>query len=408
MKKKIISIGIVVVILAGIGIFISSMDNAIEVNTSAVIVDDIAEYVEELGAVKSKNHEKIYSPVSGRVNEIMVDIGDKVKKGDTLLKLDGEQLSRQIADLDAQRTTILAQYEEAKKPVDSQSIKKLELEVADIERRLKSSEESLVDMKLLYETGAVSNDEYQDAVRSLDSERSNLSKTKLDLELLKKPLSANIAAQYEAQIKQLDIQREELMDTGEDFNISAGIDGTVLEKDVEKGSFLQAGMILMEIGDVEKLYIESDILVGDIGAIKEGQDVMISSKDLGISDLVGKVTKIHPNAFSKVSDLGVEQKRIKVDIDILDAATNLKPGYDLDIKIITDSKENTLQIPENAVFTMDKKDYVFVDENGKAKLREIERGLESDRQVEVLSGLEEGENVILSPDSDLEDGVSIK
>lgn len=408
MKRKIIGIGIAVVILAGLGAFIASRNNAIEVNSSAVMLGHIAEYVEDLGVVKSKNHENIYTPVSGRVNEVMVDIGDKVKKDDTLLKLDEDQLERQIAELEAQRANILAQYEEVKKPIDSRSIKKLELEIADMERKLKNSEESVIDMKLLLETGAVSNDEYENAIRSLDTERSDLAKTKLDLELLKKPLSANIAAQYEAQLKQLDIQREELMDIDEDLAIIAGTNGTVLRKDVEKGSFLQAGMLVMEIVDVDNLYIESDILVGDIGSIKEGLEVVISSKDLGIDHLAGKVTKIHPNAFSKVSDLGVEQKRIKVDIDILDPATNLKPGYDLDIKIITNSKENALQIPENAVFTMDKKDYVFVDDNGKAKLREIERGLESDRQVEVLSGLEEGEIVILSPDSDLEDGARIK
>lgn len=409
MKKKII-IGIVslVIVVSGVGIYMSSQNKALEVNTSAVVKGDIAKYVEEIGVVRVKNNENIYSPTAGKVTEVVVDIGDKVKDGDVLLKLDGEQLSRQIAVLDAQRAAILAQYNEAKKPVDSKSIEKIELEMRDIIKRIDSAKETVDNKKQLYDAGAISSEEYQAAVRILETENSNLSKAKLELELLRKPVSGNIAAQYEAQLKQLEIQKEDLIKSGEDFTIIASMDGTVLQRQVEKGSYLQPGMHIMEVGNVDELYIESDILIGDIADIKTGSEVIISNKDLGITDIKGVVVKIHPIAISKISDLGIEQKRIKVEIELIDSIVDLRPGYDLDIKIIIDSKQNTLLIPENAVFKMDDMDYIFVNENDKAILKQIETGIESDRQIEVPSGLGEGEIVILSPDSDMEEGISIK
>lgn len=408
MKKKIIGIAIIVIIAAGVGIYTNSLNKGVEVNTSTVLKGDIAEYVEEMGVIMVKNHVNIYSPIGGRVSEVFVDIGDEVKEGDILIRLDGEQLSRQIAELDAQRSAILAQYNEAKKPLDNKNIEKLKLDISQIESRIKTAEETVSDKKTLFEAGAISNEEYQNAVRNLESENSNLEKVKLDLELLSKPVSANIIAQYEAQLKQLDIKREDLVKTGEDFTITASMDGTVLQKQIEKGSYLQPGMHIMEIGNVDELYIESDLLIGDIVDVTEGSQVQISNKDIGLIDLEGVVKKIHPYAFSKVSDLGVEQKRVKVDIEMKDSAVELRPGYVIDIRIITDSKKDVLLIPENAVFKMDERKFVFVDENNKAILREIKTGIESQRLIEVNSGLNEGEIVILSPDENIEEGVKVR
>ncbi|WFA08566.1 efflux RND transporter periplasmic adaptor subunit [Tissierella sp. Yu-01] len=408
MKKKIIIAIIAFVVIGGISISLATQNKAVEVNTQAVIRGSIASYIEEIGEVKVKEHVNIYSPTAGKVSEVMVDIGDKVKEGDLLIKLDGEELSRSIEELEAQRSSILAQYNEAKKPVDKESIAKLNIEISNLEKRITTVEKEVNDKKVLFDAGAISNEEYNAAVRNLDVERGNLEKAKLDLEQLSKPVSGNILAQYEAQLKQLDLQKESLMDSGEDYKITATIEGTVLLKEVEEGSYLQPGMHIMEIGNTNDMYIESDILVGDIIKIKEGSEVILSSDDLDLTELKGKVSKIHPTAYSKVSDLGIEQKRIKIEIEIEDSTLDLKPGYELDIKIIIKKNEDTLYIPEDAVFEMDNKDFVFVVEDDKAILKEVKTGIESQRQIEVLDGLNEGDIVVLSPDNELDNGIRVK
>lgn len=407
MKRK-IGIGIIVIFIVIAAVYANSRNAAVEVNIAEVVRGDIFEYVEELGVVKSKSSANVYANAVGTVTDVFVEIGDEVKKGDVLVKLDGDKLSRQIAELESQRSAILAQYNEAKKSVDSRTIEKLELEIKEIEKRIKIAEETVHNKKVLYDAGAISNEEYQNSLRSLEAEGNNLEKAKLDLELMKKPVSENTVIQYEAQLKQLDIQRQELEKSGENFTIVASIDGTILNKFVEKGNYLQPGAHIMEIGNTNQLYIESDILVGDISKVYEKAKVIISNKDLGIENLEGMVEKIHPNAFSKISDLGLQQKRVKVDIEMKNTADNLRPEYDLDIKIIADSKSNTLLIPENAVFNLDEKDFVFVIEKDRAVIREVKQGIRSTRQVEILSGLEEGERVILSPDEKIKEGITVK
>ena len=407
MNKKIVGIVIIVTLIGIIGFYMVNRNKTVQVDAAIAVEGSIEKYVEELGIVKAKNQGDIYASTSGTVKEILVDIGDEVKKGDVLVKLDDMQISKEIQGLETERSAILGQYNEAKETVDIESIEKLELTVKDMERRTRRAEETANNSQRLYEAGAISHEEYKNALDNLELEKSNLEKIKLDLELMNKPVSKNIIAQYEARLKQIDIQKEKLKDLSRDFTITSNIDGIVLRKTIEEGSYIQPGMDIMEIGNVEELYIESDILVDDIAYVQEGARVKISNKNLGLVDLGGEVQKIYPYAFTKVSDLGVEQRRVKVDIEMKDSIENIRPGYDLDIKIVTDSKDNTILIPKDSIFDMEGKHFVFVNTDNKAELREVKKGLESQRQVEVISGLKEGEVVILSPDEKIEEGINI-
>lgn len=408
MKKKLFLIAIpAVAVLSAIGYFMS-LNGAVEVNASAAVKGSISEYVEEIGEVGLRNSIKVNSPVSGEILEVLVSSGDTVAEGDLLVSLDGTDATRQLAELDAQIIAAQAQLNDAKKVGNSSAIRSLELDIANLQSQISEDEIKLKDMKALYDAGAISQESYRSSERALEAQKLNLQKLKLQLNQLKSPISQNIIAQFEAQLKQLQIQRESMVDYQGDFVITASISGTVMNLQAEKGDFLQPGMTVLEIGDMDKLYVWADVLVGDIAGIDEGTKVEISSKDIGIVNLIGKVTKVHPNAFTKVSDLGIEQKRIRVEIDFEEKPENIKPGYDLELKLILKESKDTLIVPENSVFKMDGKSFVFVAENGTARLREVKTGIKSGRNIEILSGLQEGELVIESPDSDLEVGTKIK
>lgn len=407
-KNKIIGALFIGAVILTAGALMKNGTKAIEVEAASAKKGDIAEYVEELGLIESENKASIYAPTAGRVTEVMAEVGDVIDKGDILVKLDSEQLSRQIMELEAQKAALTAQYNEAIKPIDNKEIEKLELQLSNQKREIEEAKRQRDANKVLYDAEAISYDEYHTSEVALNDEETQLEGIQLDLDLIKKPVSSNIAAGYKAQLRQLDIQMEQLRSQGEDFVVTSPLKGTIMMKSVEIGSYVQPGTEVMEIGDGESLYIESDVLVSEIGKIKDGSKVEISHKDLGIEGAKGTIRKIYPRAFSKVSDLGVDQKRIKVEIAIESEIKGLRPGYDLDLKIIVNSKSDTLMIPENAVFEKEGKDYVFVNENGTAMLREIQKGIESSKQIEIISGLQEGEEVILSPDEALEEGTVIK
>ncbi|WP_312906673.1 efflux RND transporter periplasmic adaptor subunit [Tissierella praeacuta] len=407
MKKKVI-IAIIFIIIVVIVSYIKYAKRFIEVNTATVEKGNITKYVEELGVVKSENQVNIYSATTGMVSKVLVDIGHKVKKGDVLVILDKDEIIRDMEQLSNKRKAILAEYNEAKKPIDNKKILKLELEIEDLEKKLANLRRILDNKKTLYDEGAISYEEYQEALLQMESETINLEKVKLDLEIIKKPISQDIVTKFETQLRQLDIQEKDLEKTYKDSIINSNIDGIVFGKFVEEGSYIQQGTSIMDIGNIDKLYIESDILVEDVMEVLEGAKVHITNKDLNIVDLEGTVKNIHPYAFAKTSDLGIQQKRVKVDIEINGNEKSLRPGYDLVVKIITEEVNNALIVPKKALFIIDGKDYVFIDDNGKAKLREVITGIENDKDVQIIQGLREGEIVILSPHKEIREGIRIK
>ncbi|WP_313233068.1 efflux RND transporter periplasmic adaptor subunit [Tissierella praeacuta] len=407
MKKKVI-IAIIFIIIVVTVSYIKYAKRFIEVNTATVEKGNITKYVEELGVVKSENQVNIYSATTGMVSKVLVDIGHKVKKGDVLVILDKDEIIRDMEQLSNKRKAILAEYNEAKKPIDNREISKLELEIEDLEKKLANLRRILDNKKTLYDEGAISYEEYQEALLQMELETINLEKVKLDLEIIKRPISQDIVTKFETQLRQLDIQEKDLEKTYKDSIINSNIDGIVFGKFVEEGSYIQQGTSIMDIGNIDKLYIESDILVEDVMEVLEGAKVHITNKDLNIVDLEGTVKNIHPYAFAKTSDLGIQQKRVKVDIEINGNEKSLRPGYDLVVKIITEEVNNALIVPKKALFIIDGKDYVFIDDNGKAKLREVITGIENDKDVQIIQGLREGEIVILSPHKEIREGIRIK
>lgn len=409
--KRIIWIVLILVVLSAVGYGVKmSGSKAVDVDTSTVKRGDIDKYVEETAVVRMENQTSIYSVQGGRVTEVLVDVGDNIKTGDVLARLDNKDVQLQIRALEAQKLTAAATYEEALKPVEQEEINKLTALVKSAEASYNEAKRVADNNKVLYESGAISLNTYQNSLSQLATAESSMETAKNNLALAQKDTTSSYAKKkYDAQIAGIQAQIEQQKKQLNDLTIKATMDGMVMAKEIEAGSFVQPGMLIFEIGSGSKeVFLESDILVDDIGNVKQGSAVIIENDDLGIKGVKGTVRMIYPKAFNKTSDLGIEQKRVKTEIDFDSSGLELKPGYDLDIKIITASSKGTLLIHESAVFDYQGKAHVFVNEGGVAKLREIEKGLESDELVEVAKGLKEGEEVVLSPDEKLAEGTKIQ
>jgi len=190
--------------------------------------------------------------------------------------------------------------------------------------------------------------------------------------------------------------------------VLASIDGIIIEKLVDENSIGTTGTAAFLIGDIKSLELEGNILSDDIYKVQIGDEVEVSGKAMGDSTVKGKVVKIAPEAKNITSSLGVNQKRVQVTIEISDDANLLKPGYDLDIKVITGTKSDTLVIPDSSVFDYKGNSCVFVVDNGKAVIRQIKKGIESEKTIEVVDGLNEGDRIIIKPDNNTTEGMKIK
>lgn len=409
MKKfKYIIIGIGILVILGVGGYIVTKNNAVEVETHIVKNGDIISFIDEVATVKATNQRVVYSKSAGEVLKLEVNVGEMVKKGDIIAILNSEEAELQMKSLQAKKDALLASYNEATKLPDQEIINNAEANVRSIEILVENASRDAEKAEKLYSEGAISEDNYQNALNNLKLQQEALEVAKNDLVNIKKGPSENIKKQYEAQISELDFQIDILNKNKGNALIEAPIDGVILETYVKEGSYLLPGASVIEIGNNKDLYLESDILVSEVGDIKEGASVIVYSDDFNIEGLEGQVSRIYPKAFSKISDLGIEQKRVKVEIALDGNTSVLKVGYEVNAKIVTEEKKGVIVIPDTAIFDFEDGDYVYVLEESKATLRKVEIGIEGEEEIEILSGLKEGEVIILHPDENIEEGIEVK
>jgi len=408
MKKKAIWIGVILLIAIIAGLKIKMGSPAVTVELEKVTRGDIIEYVEEKGILMLEEETTIYSAASGRIAEVRKKPGEAVKAGEVIAIMGDADLRLQIKELEAQKLGIEAKYAEAKTSADDDAIRILNAQVRSAEAVYEEAKRTMENNKVLYEAGAISMGTYKSSLTNFAAAEAGLETAKSNLALAEKGISGNIKKQYEAQLSEINARIEQLKLKSEEMIVTAPIDGLVISAEAEEGSIVQPGTKLFEIGGSEGYYIESNVLIEDIAGVSVGSTVIIDDEEIGMKDIKGTVRKIHPKAESVMSDLGIEQKRVKVEISLDNEAAGLRPGYDMTVKIIVKSKKDALLIDEKAVFSYKGKDHVFVNEGGIAKLRAIEKGIEGSEQVEVVKGLKEGEEIILSPDEKLEEGTKVK
>ena len=127
--------------------------------------------------------------------------------------------------------------------------------------------------------------------------------------------------------------------------------------------------------------------------------------------MYGKVRLVEPFGFTKFSALGIEEQRVNVLIDFTsnqEEWSGLGHGYKVDTKIVIYEKPSTLMVPISAMFRVDDEWAVFVKNRNKAKLKKIKIGNKNSLNAEVISGLNEGEQVILHPSNKVENNIFIK
>ena len=351
-KKLIIGIGIIVILGAIITSYISS---GIPVDSAYVSEGTVTKLVSESGTVESRSAVMLTAKQTGEIMGILVEEGDSVKEGDPLVTGDGTSANFDIKSLEAELRGLQAQYSQA----------------ADLARK----------SKILYNQGAISSLEYQE--------------------------TQTMANQLSAQVDALRYSIASYANSSGGAGLVAPIDGIITGIFAKEGESIMMGQPLIEISNLEDIYIAADLIVGDADLVEAGNQVRIFDKDSGIDDNNGKVVKVHLKAQDYLSDLGITQKRVRVEIQLSQEKTP-RLGSNVDVEITVEQKMNVLRVPDTSIFEVNGISHVYVIENRKAKLREVSVGLEGEDFVEILTGLELKDEVILSPGNDIENNVRIK
>jgi HlyD family secretion protein len=323
------------------------------------------------------------------VKSLNVSVGDKVKKGDVILTYDNNY-DLEIERANKQIEVITATYNESIKGADFQEISNLKLNISTIETNLSFARNSLEKMETLYENNAISQVEYDEAKNNVSVLENQLQEANNNYGLLVKGVSSNVKKQYEAQIDEVMIQIKILQKNIEQSSIIAEFDGIITELSVHQGSMTQAGVMVVEIQDDLNLGIYVEVLAEDAMDIKKGMPFNIMDDGI-IKELT--INRIYPKAQAKISDLGVEQKRVRIEADLDDIS--LRISSETDVEIVLQEKTDLLLVDKDAIYEKEHKKYVTLISGSNEVESEITTGLEDDNNVEVLTGLKENDLVLI-------------
>jgi HlyD family secretion protein len=350
---------------------------------------DLAKSVVATGKVTPITKVEVKSKASGIVKRLLVDAGDKVRKGQLLAQLDKEEIEAQV---EQSRAAVEASDANLKSSQADFERAKVDAEGPDVPL-LKRAYERAVGMA---KEGVVSTSALEDAQKNyeLALNKQNVAKAQVTVLKAKIAQSQGQLSRDRANLKQLE---EQLSYT----DIQSPIDGVVLSRDVEMGDAVSSILVLgssatlvMTLGDTSQVYVKGKVDESDIGKVYLGQPARIKVESFKDKTFNGVVTKISP--------MGVEKDNVttfEVRVSINNPGGELKAEMTANAEIILEEHKNVLQIPEGAViYDKDKKASVEVPDprakDGKKKVA-VNIGISNGAKTELLSGLKEGDQVVL-------------
>ena len=382
--------------LLALGLVFAFRPRPVPVDLAAAARGALVVTIDEEGETRVRDVHVLSAPVSGRMRRIEAEAGDQVVAGETI-----------VAEIEPIDPTLL--------DVRSESEAQAAVRAAEAARDLAAAEVERAEANLAYartewerqrsliERGAASQ-------RDLDSAQREFRTSRAALETAR--------AGYQERIFELDRARARLvspLDSRERHGVCeciplrAPVSGSVLRVLRESEGPVSAGDPLLEIGDPSRLEVVVELLSADAVRVAPGARAILEEWG-GERPLEARVRRVEPYAFTKVSALGIEEQRVNVVLDLVDPEEHwraLGHGYRVEAKIVLWEGSEVLKLPLSALFRDGEAWAVFAVEDGVAQRRRVERGRHTGLEAEILSGLDEGETVVLYPSDRVESGLRV-
>jgi HlyD family secretion protein len=393
-RKKIIA-GIVIAVVALIVLvnISSSGGKSLAVTVEKVQKRNLAEKVSASGEIKPKKNINISTDVAGKILKILVREGDLVGKGQLLIKIDSA-----IYEANADR--------------DREIIAASQADLISQDANLKKALQYLNRRRQLFDEGLISREQFEDAGIQLEIAQAN----------------------QKSNLHRIEQARASLKSTSDAIrktSIVSPIDGIVTSLKVEEGEVAiigtmnNPGTVLMTIADLSVM--EAEVLVDetDVIKVKTGKRAEVTVDAIPGKVMAGMVTEVGNSAIASLGSAGTasaESRDFKTVITLDHPPLTLKPGFSATADIIIEEKRDVVTVPISALVIVEKdaspkkganseREGVFIAAGGRSVFREVKKGIAGDMYIEIISGLEEKENVITGPFAvlkKLKDGDKVK
>jgi HlyD family secretion protein len=439
-------ITLVAILVAVAGVYAStvySKRGVITVQTGAVVRQDLTSQVTASGEIKPKNYINIGANAMGDITDLLVKEGERVRKGQLLAKIENTQPA---ADVDSQRANLASA--EADSAAAEAGLKSADDNITTLQAAVTEAQADQERMKQDSDRAEQLFNEKLGAKQDFDSKRSMWDAQKAAVAQSQARLvqartqREQTAAQLTSTQRRIAVARASLVRSNDilhKFDSYAPLDGVVTNLPVRAGESVvpglqnQTGTNIMTIADMSLITAEVKVDETDIVNVQTGQIAEITIDAIPNKTFTGHVTEIGNTAILRSTGVAAsesaissqEAKDFKVVIAMDNPPDEIRPGLSCTAKITTATRKNALTIPIQALTVRQKGDLepkktgasggaqaatkldpaaekarkeelqgVFVVANGKATFRKVETGITGDTDIEVLSGLHEGDQII--------------
>lgn len=397
-KKTLIWIVVAVVLLIVLLIFgkkagwFGKSGDFKEVEITQIELLDITETVAATGKIQPEVEVALSSEVSGEIIELPIKEGQTVEKGDLLVKINPDLIQAAVSQSQAGLQNVRAQLAQA--------------EASKMNAQLTYERN-----KTLFEKGVISKSEWDKSVTDFDMAKANVK-----------------AAYYSVQSAAANVKQS--VDNLSRTTIYAPMSGTISKLSVELGERVvgtaqMAGTEIVRVANLQKMEVEVDVNENDIVKVSVGDSTMVEVDAYLKREFKGVVTAIANSAENALTADQVTNFKVKVSIlpesykDLTEGKPEsyspFRPGMTATVDIITNKKRNVIGVPISSIVVKtdtsdtrkpktnevksntEKFEAVYVKEGDQAKLRVVKTGIQDESNIEILSGLKEGETVITGP-----------
>ncbi|MEY8403907.1 efflux RND transporter periplasmic adaptor subunit [Oscillospiraceae bacterium 44-34] len=346
----------------------------VAVQVQEVKLDTISTENKVSGRVVTDGQESVFVAANAQCTAVHVDVGDVVIAGQRLCTLD--------------MASTLSSYSAASISYNS-AVQSYQDQQAIFDKQIALAEKNVSDLKALFEIGAASQLEIDQAELSLDTARAQKTATLSQLE-------AGMQS-YKSNVEQLSAVLENVDSQG---NVVAPVSGTILSLNAAESSYVTPSMPVAVIDGADRLEISVSVSEALVPKLSQGDEVDVSVSALN-AQLVGTIKKLERSA-------NMQTKLYNVIISINEDVEGLLSGMFADVSFRTDTSSNAIVIPTEAILTSNGVQYVFVAKDGTARYVEIGTGLTGSGVTEVTSGLAAGDLLVTVGQAYLSDGDAVR
>ncbi len=387
----------VVLILVGLGVLGALvwglLPKPVPADIVKVVQAPLQVTIRELGRTRVKDRYLISAPVQAFAPRIELEAGDSVEVGQTLLVLepvpspvlDARSLVEASARVDRNRAALHA----------------AESHLEAIQAQLELARHELERLRPLHAQGTISASQFEQVM---------FEQRQLDAEQRSADFAVEVARQdvrfAEAALSQQQNIREPL----QSFSVNSPVSGQVLTVEHKSAGIVQPGNALMTVADPGSLEVVAELLSADAVRLERGMPVDLLRWG-GERQLQGEVRLVERGGFTKISALGVEEQRVVVVVELtspFEHWSGLGDGFRVEARFIVWEDDSVTQVPSGAVFRHEAGWAVFRVEEDRARLQPVEVGHRGEQNVQILSGLSVGDNVIAHPDGEIDDGRRVR